>query len=1071
MQSDVGQTSKQENAAPFRASATPPHAPEEPASTPSVIEKEVSSASWLDLSERLEPLWESDPDAMLDELHAWLVAKRAWLSPRFNSRLHRLAEGFPRMNSDSWLHFHWGLLERLRSWVDDSSTTYALRWAELLILTAEAAHSAKRSTAAMMLNAEAWELRARFPDSVRYRLMASIATGFSAACAFAAEDFDTRYAAASAMLLESRNVILRRRKTSDAVAALFKVSHYQVMLTVRSVRHGAHTVMSAAQEVLSIIGVSTSPSYISGTPNYEDVIQALPRAIEETRGEGRAFLFELLLAGSDATGILGEDSLTVQFLDHAMECATTVSHRTRALLHQAKRLEDVVARAEICEEILRIVETGAFDNHSKNHQIRIIGQVARSFNKLNVLLRQQGMEVLAAFWREQAKSVRRRHKERGPGTGANDSSVQPLLAEGAPDVSDPETENPWGALLDRNGIESVPIPLRHALSMPNTDAANDERTGVALEKALPGAIRAENALLVIECLIGVSDLSLREAAFEGKTLRAAVVAAGEWRLREGEISYLAEVESSDIPDLGLHALLIALRISKTFVHFRVRRVLALLFRLPSLPAHQRMAFALEAAEYATRDHAWVDASQAIAAATELGVETGDSRVVGRLSDRLCEILDNIAVVSRSMVGIAEGLMRFKKDLITVYCTLSEAGFSEEAFRVGLRMIGRMEFELKQDPGRIKEFELFERHHRNPGSAASALFSLLKEEILIRSLHPGTRNVQKSAPNIRVPLNTLMLQILPARYADDRVKVLCAANKDGEVEYFSFDTAPMQVTSLSESIWLTLGDGNSSLKELHRIFIAPLGDRIQSAQTLIILADSEFPGLPIHAAHGPNGYLIDQLQVSYCTVHDLKSHRTRSIEANAIVGGWHPGINAASEAASISQMLREAGLDVETVQSARAARRTILHSEISVGILHIIAHGDFQEWPHASDSKLALSPAVSITAGEWMKAECNASFIFANACHAGAAANSAGDRSGFPLAFSLAGARAAVSALEFVPPIEAQEFAATFHRHFSGSGTSLSAYRAACKSAISQGWDEFAWVPYVHQGMPVKLRKS
>lgn len=1018
-----------------------------------------SSAAWSYLSELTLSLWKSDRTLALDVLAGALRARAGWLTPRFIGRLNKLAKKAAQKNTRDLFHFLAGVQARLDKWRDDGTPTYALRWIEINRAVAKAAHDAGLSAAAMQSLQTAWDFRLAIPDSRRLFVMCEVASDtVSVLGRFGKADYEDHYLSAVNMLSESVDIATShaRKGTETCLINLFEAYS---RLSLSQVRFGLASSLEASASVIAHFEEAVDHLERHRIGSLGDFAAKIRHVAATARGTQRAALFKVLLTACDSASILGDRAVEGACLDAALSCAGTDGERLRLLVWQAKKTDDIVLKTRLCEELLQGIESDNFARHAPVFQISVLGLAVDTFSQLNSLLRRQGMFMLASFWRTERNAAKKRIKRiRSFQHGAHREPTRPWEPEEFPDLD----------LLDNSNRSIKAQPSMVQMPVATQLFADEMALAEAWSVSLTKATRLENTSLVVDCLVAISDLNVDETAWESMQTALATVNAW-WPQKRSEFPEVRS-ETLESPKYGPSAcLLIALSLVAEYVPYRRTSVLSRLARIQHLPSKDRMIYALEAAELAMNDHAWIDAANALAAATILAVETGDRAIVKELVGNVCEIVDQISVVSGPVAGVVEGLMTFKAHLAEVYCALGEAEFDEEAFKVGLKMIGQVELNLLAYPERIAEFELFERHHRDLESP-SDYFAAIRARILANE--PSATNAgpspRRGPPRVSVPRHSMILQLQPGADLDSPTWVMVGINDGEQTAYSSYKAPPQsQLRSWIRSVWHSLDHDDSVLPSYYAAFIKPIEARLTNIDRIIVMADASMPEIPLHAAKSSDGYLIEKFCITYCSPNHLRSNRIRNIERTAYVGGWHPEVNGAGESAAIYEKMTSSNIDATRLASAKEGKREILTRGSRVGIVHLVAHGEPQPWPNGSRSKLELAPSVSITAGEWMAKGCSAAFVFVNACYAGSAVRAPGHRSGFPLAFSLSGARASVTALHLVFPEPAEAFALRFYGHLAGRDT-LSAYQASCRQSIQEGEPESTWVPYVHQGLPVAL---
>jgi hypothetical protein len=286
--------------------------------------------------------------------------------------------------------------------------------------------------------------------------------------------------------------------------------------------------------------------------------------------------------------------------------------------------------------------------------------------------------------------------------------------------------------------------------------------------------------------------------------------------------------------------------------------------------------------------------------------------------------------------------------------------------------------------------------------------------------------------------------------------------------------------LADKVWSQLrptriGKEVTSLEQLHKAIIEPIVPVIADVKTLLFVPQGAMSSLPIHAARGPDGYLIESRVVAYFpsdspNISPVGERLPEEPTSSWLVCGWDVSAQADRESREITRTLRQKQFDVEWPDNAKIGRERMLDGTHRVQGLHVSGHGSSLAWPKSFYSKLALSPRIQISAADWISQGPQADFVFLNVCGVGRVHPRSGDLNGFPLAVRIRGAKALIAATGYIPPSQAHAFAQLFYQQAHDTD-SLSAYRHTVIASIANGMTPHGWAPYAHFGRGHLFAKS
>lgn len=483
----------------------------------------------------------------------------------------------------------------------------------------------------------------------------------------------------------------------------------------------------------------------------------------------------------------------------------------------------------------------------------------------------------------------------------------------------------------------------------------------------------------------------------------------------------------------------------------------------------RREIADEAYEAAVGSGRWGQALRALQPLLGIAEQTGDVGAVNTAVRRIHGVARRAlseAVGTADLIDLAH---QVSKTSIRFAGWLASHGHPRLAFETAHLSIGVVHRMCLEDASLAEEFLLAEHFSRHNDQGALRLFELMRTRLDTRRksiVVPPAHKAQGAAGS-----STVLIQLIETHEQGAWVLGRSPGGKAFSYWAVRLKATTASLTALREALWHDLRDsrrdrrGTRALEKLYEEIVEPFAARLTRATELAVIPHRHFAGIPLHAAKGPDGYLIERLRVSYLTTTTPQAPKMRADKA--LVGGWDPRIGAVDEAREVQAQLRSLGFHVRKPRTAAQGRSDFLTAQGQWDITHVAAHGEFRPWPASTDSRLRLSESVSLTAGEWLRSGCRSTFVFVNACNVGRHAPHAGDLNGFPLALRARGAVTEVSALGPVPSRAARSFARTFYALWPGRD-SLTAYQKTCREAINRGAPPCDWAPYLHTGSALHL---
>ncbi|EWM12214.1 putative PE-PGRS family protein [Kutzneria sp. 744] len=466
-------------------------------------------------------------------------------------------------------------------------------------------------------------------------------------------------------------------------------------------------------------------------------------------------------------------------------------------------------------------------------------------------------------------------------------------------------------------------------------------------------------------------------------------------------------------------------------------------------------------------------------------EIGDRAAVGAAVRELCESFLSQLNAAVGGIELIELIHAGTKTLGPVATWLAATGYAAEAFVLTQVTAGWLSHAMTEDASLIDDYDaLHEALATKDDASRTALYAHMERRMLADQR--TSTQVTGELPSIVATPDTAFVQFING---GNLWAVVLRAEPDGAQRHTSvaLNLSGGDVKSLAVRIWQELRPSRGcapahggvraapNLATLHDEVIAPLLPVLEGAREVVFLTTGELASLPLHAARGPRGHLVEWLGVRYAPTlwndrgpggPDLRGDAARTV----IIGGWDPEINAPEEARAVSQVLQDFGYATDKVRNAVSGRQALLDVDRRRKIVHIAAHGKLEPWPQASNSLLQLSASVQITAREVMHGGCRPVFAFLNACGLGNVHLQAGDLHGFPLALRVRGARGSVTALGDILPAAAHRFATSFYLEFTTADT-FRAYLRTVGAAIDEGAHVSSWAPYVYVGDAVSASTS
>lgn len=997
------------------------------------------------LSELTHSLWQNarqHPDATaMDALVAWALCATTPRMSRGFSQLVAELMAAPSVGAAQAACYR-ELVGRLRNTFSLAAnhSAHSPGWPDLLCNAATALDRAHDPIAATALADEAWRYRDQFPtgttDNAKGLVRLAIVNGY--AVSHLPRDRQSRelFDLVLDRLAVARTATASIDKPTELAKTLvdLAISESQVWYVLK--RQDMVGTLTAAQRRVEVLSRAEADMWrILSAANPDTVVGAYP----ELPADLRVALTRLLSDLANVAKFAGHSAVAVRAARDARAITDKPHHRLNLRLTTARVVNSIDERLRQDESLLRDIHAGALDQLSEWQRRRFDTRLHSETTELVRDLHRAKKSTAAWFWHRQGQEWI--------------SEATPLPRAATPPEPGPSTSDEIG-------------------SAQSDDTAMLVDTGSATSwlANVMDCLRRENVPGLVLCLMraarGVDEPLAR--VIDGLT------AADKWRppRRRALTSDLVPEVCRTHGDAEIVALQLAAEFTESYVEYLSPRVRMSLAHNTALPWQDRWLWADRALRVSVASGRWLYALRALNLQLELAAERSDDRLVEQCVSEIQSIVRHWVVSATGTADLIDVTNKLLKRSTRTAALLASAGYARLAFDLARSAVGLISRIITEAPYLAAEFELAER--RANGSephSDNRLFELMRDRILGRlhvSMPPECTMAEVAA---RYHAKVSFIQLLST--ADLGCWALGWTRSDDGEEHWAA-RLPIDAAGLSElraTVWSQLrparaGRTNSALGIVDDEVVRFVRPFIKHSDDVVFVPHGGFGGLPLHAARGPHGYLIEHHRVGYLPNLDGRAVQP-TLDAQALVAGWDPEIHAGVEAAELSATLAGLGLSVVRPPKAVEGRRMLLDSDGRWGLVHVAAHGHFRAWPESMGSRLALSSKISVAAGDWLRSGCRAQFVFINACSLGRHSPHAGDLNGFPLAIRARGAVTEVSALSPVPSLPARAFARLFYERWPGRD-SLRAYQHACLEAIRRGTSPSGWAPYLHSGAPVRL---
>lgn len=980
------------------------------------------------LSDLIPPMWrdgrpQPDVDAM-DGLVEWMLSGSPLrLTPRFGQLVSDLLSS--NNVGPARAECYNLLVDRVRPTFGGQLSMDMRRegWVFLLADAAKANHRDESAEIAHKLAGEAWACRNYLspgtPETAK--TLSHLASLFGASVGnlktrqLGEEDFDQAFA----IIDEAEESITAIEDPIEVAKAAAGLGIARSQLWYVRKRRGLTGTVTAEERRVEVLTAAEDAVRRFVAPSAEGDYSALPAAL-------RLVTTRLLGDLAGAAKFTGDSELAQRAARDASVLNDRPHQRLNLLLTTARSHNSVKERLRCDEAVLREIDAGALAGLNDWQRERFQNRLKQECVDLARDLRKTQMNTAAWFWERQRQEWSTKSAELSS-SGTSERSVAQVTVPAAP---------------------AAPIPWPE----------NVER-----------CLREENVAGLVICLMKAAT-GLREKV---SVLSAVLARVDDWRPPAR-----CAVEDRMLPDqcvthsdIEIAALQLAAEFSEAYVTFMGPQVRIWLARLKRLPSGRRREWAQRTFDLAEKTERWGHALDAQDILIELACDGADSGVETYVAAFQ-------GIVRRWLVSAtgAADLIDVSKE-ITKRCTrtaakLADSGYARLAFELARSAVGLVGRMISEDPQLAVEFELVERRSGTPEPIVEdQLYGLMRDRITGRKrvVIPEVCTMDEISSGYGRSVS--FVQMLAS--AERGCWAIGQSRVGDDVNHWAVQLGltAAELGELRAVVWTHLrpardGRANQGLEGLYRDVVRHLEPAINTIEEIVFVPRAGFAGLPLHAAHSPEGYLIERHRVTYLANLDARK-AGRTVRPDGLVAGWNPQIGAGEEAKDLAERLATLGMTISRPPKATEGRKMLLDSDRAWGVVHIAAHGYFFAWPHSMDSRLELSTKVAVTARDWLHSGCRAQFVFINACSVGRQSLHAGDLNGFPLAFRVRGAVTEVSALAPVRGTAAHQFARVFYQRWACED-SLKAYHAACVEAIRLGWNASDWAPYLHAGAPAVL---
>jgi CHAT domain-containing protein len=258
-----------------------------------------------------------------------------------------------------------------------------------------------------------------------------------------------------------------------------------------------------------------------------------------------------------------------------------------------------------------------------------------------------------------------------------------------------------------------------------------------------------------------------------------------------------------------------------------------------------------------------------------------------------------------------------------------------------------------------------------------------------------------------------------------------------------------------------------LEELGQKLIGPLWNRLESANSLIVIPHGPLHALPFHALRMNEGYLIQSHAISFAPSAAVlkfcqdKSATTQFPDSRKplLVGVPDERIShVTDEIQKLSRILP----DAEVLLGEQASFERVIQSISSCGVFHLAAHGLFRpEAPLLSSIRLADR---WLAVQDIYNLDLSAALVTLSACETGLGHDAGGDDLvGLVRGFLYAGAASLVVSLWTVDDESMTRLVTDFYYHWLAGHSKVDALRQAQLGLLTEYEHPYYWSPLILVG--------
>ena len=257
-----------------------------------------------------------------------------------------------------------------------------------------------------------------------------------------------------------------------------------------------------------------------------------------------------------------------------------------------------------------------------------------------------------------------------------------------------------------------------------------------------------------------------------------------------------------------------------------------------------------------------------------------------------------------------------------------------------------------------------------------------------------------------------------------------------------------------------------LHALYTALLAPVAERLATADHVIIVPHKQLCNLPFHALYDGRKYLLEKVAITYAfsaTFQHTVRHQPPVItQPGPLILGVNDELiqHAEQEAAAVAQIFPEA-----TVYVGDAATIARLHEPtVPYAFVHMATHGVFRS-DNPAFSALKLADGW-VTLQELSTLRSTAPLITLSACHTGRSELGMGDcLTGFVQSFFRAGAQTLVASLWSLDDQIASQAMRRFYENLQAGAAVYQALRAAQVEMMTTRRHPYYWAPFILTGNP------